>query len=245
MAPNYRYVAGKGPQRHKARIGNVNAGLMVGAALLFDLLQFVFSFFHIIPVVGNAVALIVAWYIAAFALVVFGVWFALCGVNYFTGKRSAQKLLTAFSAVIIELVPFVNALPAITGGVIAMIIATRIEDFEGKNPSFETMSPGRKNALAASMIRGRRVPEREGGPIDAQGLRRGISTLSRHSGEITLENQKPGKYLKNDWNDARRFEDSLDSKSQMFEMVRGKDVRATRPRPVEEENTQPPASETP
>lgn len=100
------------------RVGNVTAGLLVGAALLVDGLQFLLT----LTVVGSVVASVVT------PIVAFCFWlaFAMMRVKY-TGK-GGRKLMIAFASVIAELVPFVNALPATTLGVIGIIVESRIED---------------------------------------------------------------------------------------------------------------------
>jgi hypothetical protein len=108
------------------------AALMVSFALLFDAAQFLATFLHILPVVGNAAALVFAWFITILAASVFGVWFALHGISYATGRGAGRRMLIALSAVIIELLPIIDALPAITVGVIGIIIESRIQDAQKK-----------------------------------------------------------------------------------------------------------------
>lgn len=116
------------PQKQKRKIGNVTAAFMIGAAILFDALQFLVTFLHLIPAVGNAAAVALAWFITVLATATFGVWFALVGVNYFTGKGAGKRFLIVLSATVVELVPIIDAVPAITLGVVFLILQTRLEE---------------------------------------------------------------------------------------------------------------------
>lgn len=99
-------------------IGPVTSMAIVGVALVFDGLQFLLT----LTVVGT----VVAWYLSALAWIIFLLWFALLGVSYF-GKGAAIRFLTVFASAVAELVPVVNALPALTLGVVALIIQHNIE----------------------------------------------------------------------------------------------------------------------
>lgn len=115
----------------KIRVGSWMTALLVSAALLIDLLQFLVSFLHVVPWIGNAIAFVVGTFLSFVAYISFGVWFALLGINYFAGKRAALKILTILATFGIELVPLLNMFPAITAGVITMIIVSRMEDAAG------------------------------------------------------------------------------------------------------------------
>jgi hypothetical protein len=110
------------------RISVLTAVFMVAVAIGLDAAQDLALFLNALPVIGTAMDIVVSWFIGALAAIVFGVWFALLRVSYFTGKKAATKMLIMFSSVVVELIPFVDALPAITFGVVALIIQTRIED---------------------------------------------------------------------------------------------------------------------
>jgi len=114
----------------KQRISILTAFCMVALALALDAAQDFAIFLNALPVIGTAIDVVFSWFIAALAAIIFGVWFALLRVNYFTGKKAATKMLIMFSSVVVELIPFLDALPAITFGVVALIIQTRIEDSE-------------------------------------------------------------------------------------------------------------------
>lgn len=92
------------------RISGTQASLLVGAAVIFDLIS-------LIPAVGQAIATVGS-------IVVFSIWFLVLGVPLVSPK----KLVAWVSAGIIELIPLISALPGITAGVILMIAITRTED---------------------------------------------------------------------------------------------------------------------
>lgn len=106
------------------RIGTITAGLMIGVAVLVDGLQFLLT----LTVIGSLVAMLVS----AFAWITFVLWFALLGVSYFD-RGAATRGLILLSSIIVELIPLVNALPATTLGVVALVIHTRIEDKKRMN----------------------------------------------------------------------------------------------------------------
>jgi hypothetical protein len=106
-------------ERH--RISNVMAILLIGTAALIDGAQFIVSFIPVIDIVLD-------WFLAVIAGGIFGMWFALLGVNYFGGRNALAKIGTVVAAVGIELVPVLDALPAITAGVVTLILLTWSED---------------------------------------------------------------------------------------------------------------------
>lgn len=110
----------------KARIGTLLALLMITVAVIFDGVQFVATFLHVIPVVGNAAAFIVTWYVGIVAQFIFFLWFTLLGAS--TNRNLGLRMLVYISTFVSELVPLINALPAITLGVIALILLSRAEE---------------------------------------------------------------------------------------------------------------------
>lgn len=127
--------------RPKQRISIVAAFSLVAVALVFDSTQDLALFLIVLPGIGAAFDIVISWLVSTLAAIVFGVWFAILGVNYFTGKAPAKKLLIVLGCLIVELVPFLDALPAITFGVVALIIQTRLED-----------EPGNMGTLAGSLL---------------------------------------------------------------------------------------------
>lgn len=125
------------------RISTVVAGLMIGVALLIDGLQFLLT----LTVIGSVVAMV----LSAFAWITFVLWFALQGVSYFD-RGAAVRGLILISSIIVELIPLINALPATTLGVAALILHSRIEDRKrGNLPQSSASNKGvlRRAAAAA------------------------------------------------------------------------------------------------
>lgn len=93
-------------------------GFMVVIALFFDGFQ---ALINLIPFLGQALASFTEF--VAFSL--FFVWFKSYGISFATPKRG----LIMASSFIIELIPFLNILPAITLAVLMVALDTRIKDF--------------------------------------------------------------------------------------------------------------------
>lgn len=103
------------------RIGPVTMFFMLACALIADCLQFLVQF---IPGVGQ----VIGWIIAFLAGGFFFMWFYMLGVSYFSGKKSFAKISAVLGMSVVELVPLVDALPALTVGVLAIILSSRAED---------------------------------------------------------------------------------------------------------------------
>jgi hypothetical protein len=100
------------------KVGNVTAGLMIASALLIDGIQGL--------LVISVLLLPLGWFLSILGLILFFIWFALCGVNYSAG--GGKKLLTMLATALVEFAPVINGLPATTAGVIGIIVQTRIEE---------------------------------------------------------------------------------------------------------------------
>jgi len=96
----------------KQTIDNITAGLMIVAALLCDGLQALLTLSVVLLPLSILVTIMVI---------------AMLGVKY-VGHDGGKKLLTMLATTVAELVPVVNALPAVTAGVLGVIVQTRIED---------------------------------------------------------------------------------------------------------------------
>lgn len=88
------------------------AFLLVAVALILDGIQFLLT----LTVIGSIASPI----LTVFAWTLFFIWFAMLGVNYFD-KDGAVRLFTALASIVTEMIPVINALPAITLGVVALI----------------------------------------------------------------------------------------------------------------------------
>ena len=98
------------PAKKEPRISSTQASLLVGTAVIFDLISF-------IPAIGQALSLVGS-------VVVFSIWFLILRVPLVSPK----KLVTWATAGLVEAIPLISALPGITTGVILMIAITRTED---------------------------------------------------------------------------------------------------------------------
>ena len=105
----------------RQRISFVTAILLLATAVLIYGTQALVLFIPGVDVVLDFI-------LGIFGDMIFGIWFFLLGVNYFSGTKSLPKLTALFSTAIIETVPLLNALPALPLGVATLIWAVRKED---------------------------------------------------------------------------------------------------------------------
>lgn len=127
LAPGARLTEGGGSSGgQRLRISDHEAAAMLACAFFYDAGQFFTEPLIVVP-----------YFFSLLAFCMFGVWFAIRGINYFTGKQAAMKLIAIFGTLVIDIIPFINGLPEITAGVFMMIAATRIEDTVGKKRALE------------------------------------------------------------------------------------------------------------
>lgn len=100
------------------RIGMGMGICLVAVAVLVDAVQ-LFLTLTVVGVVASPVLTFFAW-------TTFLIWFALLGVNYFD-RGGASRVATMFASVVTELLPVVNAIPALTLGVIALIVQHNLQ----------------------------------------------------------------------------------------------------------------------
>lgn len=107
----------------EARVSILMGGLMVGVAILFDIIQ------ALLDLLGGLIPplLIIPWFMSGVAFIVFFIWFKLLDVNYLD-RNAAVKLLTMLVSAAAELIPFINMIPALTLGVVALVTISRFED---------------------------------------------------------------------------------------------------------------------
>src|SRR6185437_5296383 len=161
MPPTLDSGAGQGADgERKQRVTAITAIFLVGTALALDLLQDLALFVNVIPALGQALYVAASWFISILAAIVFGIWFAILGVNYFTGKKAAMKVLIAFASLVVELVPFLDALPAITFVVVALIIVTKTEDAGMTGQGVLRTIQGAAQITRAIGIKGARIAAR-------------------------------------------------------------------------------------
>lgn len=114
------------------RIGGIGGGLIVSIAVVADLLQVLLSL-TVVFALGDDIATIIAEGLIAFFLFI-------RGVNFFKGKKAFARVMSFFGETVIELVPFVDALPTLTAATIYQIHSTRVEDkleFQEKHAAWE------------------------------------------------------------------------------------------------------------
>lgn len=120
------------PQLQKIeRIPQSWAFLMIGVALLFDLLQLGFA---LIPLAGWLVSSAVA----CIAFLTFFLWFNFRGVNY----NSSRKIAISGFSFLVEFIPLLGSIaPASTISTILMILVVKREDlFENQKIKYTSMS---------------------------------------------------------------------------------------------------------
>ena len=119
------------------KIGPVTIFSLVAIAILVDLIQFLLT----LTVLGA----VFSWFLTPLVWIVFFIWFQLLGVQYITNKGGG-KLFTSLSAIVVELVPFINALPATTTGVAILIYQhnKEVRKKEKKNAPFLTRQVGKR-----------------------------------------------------------------------------------------------------
>jgi len=106
------------------QISDTTTILMIGTALFFDFFQAVVGW---IPAVGNILAAI----ISIFAFMTFFLWFYMNGIRMISPKR----LTGMIGGGVIELVPYLNILPAWTMVVVYLIGTTKIKEMAAKHPT--------------------------------------------------------------------------------------------------------------
>ncbi|KND48335.1 MAG: hypothetical protein AB198_02480, partial [Parcubacteria bacterium C7867-003] len=107
--------------QNETQIKDTTAILMIGTALFFDLLQAVLGW---IPVVGN----ILADAMSMFIFLTFLLWFWMNGIKMITPKR----LTSLMGGGVIEMIPYLNLLPAWTLVVVYLIGTTKIKELASK-----------------------------------------------------------------------------------------------------------------
>lgn len=103
-------TAGKLTQEKHEGLENHTIGLMIGTALFFDALQ---------ALVASWV--VMDWLVGIFGLMTINLWFLMKGIPILTKKRMAAM----GGSVLIEMIPFVAALPALTAAVTIVVLDTK------------------------------------------------------------------------------------------------------------------------
>lgn len=103
------------------RISGFSLWAVVGFALTLDLLQFLLT----LTVVGS----VGAFFLGAVGGIALWLIFILHGVKY-SGSGALKKIGASFGTLVLEMIPFIDALPLITVGAVMVILQTRKEDVE-------------------------------------------------------------------------------------------------------------------
>lgn len=127
----------------KHTIGNVAAGLLIALAVVFDGIQALLTV--------SVFLLPFSVFFTFLSIITFFICFALLGVSY-SGRHGATRILTMVAMSVAELAPVINALPATTAGVAALILTTRIEDVKKtlSGPPQPSPTTLRRQRLAAA-----------------------------------------------------------------------------------------------
>lgn len=149
-------------EKKKHKIGNVTAGFMLLLALVADGLQFLLT----LSVLLLPLSLLVTFLCS----VGFILWFFILGA--YSGKGAEKKVLTSLVSMVAEIIPVINAVPAITAGVAINIALSRLDD---AHISLAKPDPKKMAAMARSVrmqaartqLRGRA----QQGRVDAQEAR--------------------------------------------------------------------------
>jgi hypothetical protein len=104
------------------RISTVQACFVIATCVIADGLQILLDVTGVLAVAADIVTATVEFYVS--------MWFWWHGVTYTSGTKATSKFLTMFGMSIIEFIPIIDALPALTIGVIILIRASWAEDRE-------------------------------------------------------------------------------------------------------------------
>ncbi len=113
----------------ESKIKDTTIFLMIFTALCFDGGQLIVGW---IPIFGNIFADIVSF----FAFMTFLLWFKMNGIQMMTPKRFGSLV----GGGVVEMVPFLNILPAWTMVVVYLIGTTKIQELAQKNPMLASMA---------------------------------------------------------------------------------------------------------
>jgi hypothetical protein len=115
----------------KYRINLITAGFMVGFALIVDGVQFLFTLTGVLAIANSIISIL-----AEFSL---WLWCMLVGVNYFGGKQASKNIIAVLTAIVVELVPVLDALPAFTTQTIILIYNSRVEDRQNHSENLKAV----------------------------------------------------------------------------------------------------------
>lgn len=122
-------------EKKKHKIGNITAIFMLLLAAVADGLQFLLTL---------SVLLIPLSLLLTFLCGIgFALWFLILGA--YSGKGAEKKILTSLVSMVAEFIPVINAVPAITAGVLINVALSRLDDAH-----ISLAKPDPKKMLAAA-----------------------------------------------------------------------------------------------
>jgi hypothetical protein len=105
------------------KIETHTAALMIGTAIFFDILQW------------GAAFIFMDWLVSIFAYMTFGLWFLMKGIRILTPKRMSAL----GGSLLLEVFPFVAALPALTSAVTIVILDAKAKNLAKSIPGGGTV----------------------------------------------------------------------------------------------------------
>jgi hypothetical protein len=119
-APKDSVLRGEGK-----RIDNEGAFALIALAFMFDLMQTP----QLIPVIGIIfVPFSIPITITAYIFIFVAIKTFFKNIPILGGAQAMMRMGSVFASLVVEFIPFLSAIPAITPGVIALIVSVRLED---------------------------------------------------------------------------------------------------------------------
>ena len=134
--------------KKKERISLITAGLIIALAVATDFLQGLLT----LTIVGS----IPSMFLGALVGIILWLIFIIHGVKY-SGVGGLKKIAASFGTMVLEIVPFVGALPLVTIGAVLIILQTRREDAEKAKKQEAQMAATQKNALMEAQMAARQT----------------------------------------------------------------------------------------
>ncbi len=103
-------------EKEEQEIKKVTGAFMIIVAIIFDAVQ---ALINLIPIVGQ----VLSFFISIFSFLTFYVWFKMNGISFAKPKRA----LKFGGGMLVEAIPILNVLPALTLSVFMMISETRMK----------------------------------------------------------------------------------------------------------------------
>lgn len=143
-------------QQKKHSVSNTAAVLLVALALLFDGIQFGVDLMHAIPLVGNIAAVLFTTLLDVWAYL--SIWFAFKVAAPQISFMSPKRALALNGALLVELIPIINVLPAWTLGTVIIILTSRGEEIAAQ--ALQKIPGG--NKIASTALRGKGALQAKG-----------------------------------------------------------------------------------